>query len=207
MESLSQENRSFSPSADFIGQAHISGMDAYRERYKHSIENPNEFWSSVAKELHWFKAWDTVLDASNAPFYQWFVNGQTNICYNCVDRIVESGKADKVAFYWEGEPGDKRSYTYGDLLKSVSQFANVLKGLGVTKGDRIALYLPMIPELIIAVLSCARIGAVHSVIFAGFSGWFILGQTISLYEFFGIILIIIAGIIVTIAGRRSQFKN
>ena len=169
MESLSQENRSFSPSADFISQAHISGMDAYRERYQQSIENPNEFWSSMAKELHWFKAWDTVLDASNAPFYKWFVNGQTNICYNCVDRIVESGKADKVAFYWEGEPGDKRSYTYGDLLISVSQFANVLKGLGVTKGDRIALYLPMIPELIIAVLACARIGAVHSVIFAGFS--------------------------------------
>ena len=144
MESLSQENRSFPPSDDFVAQARISGIDDYRERYERSIENPTEFWSTVAKELHWYKPWDKVLDTSDAPFYQWFVNGQTNICYNCVDRIVEAGKADKVAFHWEGEPGDKRSYTYGDLLASVSCFANVLKGLGVVKGDRIALYLLML---------------------------------------------------------------
>ena len=169
MESLSQENRKFNPNPQFVKQAKIAGMDAYKELYQKSIEKPLEFWSDVANELHWFKPWDKVLDESNAPFYQWYTNAKTNISYNCLDRQVEAGKGDKVAFYWEGEPGDKKVFTYKELLDEVCRFSNVLKSLGVKKGDRIALYLPMIPELIFAVLACARIGAVHSVIFAGFS--------------------------------------
>ena len=169
MESLSQENRKFNPNPQFVKQAKIAGMDAYKELYQKSIEKPLEFWSDVANELHWFKPWDKVLDESNAPFYQWYTNAKTNISYNCLDRQVEAGKGDKIAFYWEGEPGDKKAFTYKELLDEVCRFSNVLKSLGVKKGDRIALYLPMIPELIFAVLACARIGAVHSVIFAGFS--------------------------------------
>ena len=169
MESLSQENREFNPNPQFLKQAKIAGMDAYKELYQKSIEKPLEFWSDVANELHWFKPWDKVLDESNAPFYQWYTNAKTNISYNCLDRQVEAGKGDKVAFYWEGEPGDKKAFTYKELLDEVCRFSNALKSLGVKKGDRIALYLPMIPELIFAVLACARIGAVHSVIFAGFS--------------------------------------
>ena len=169
MESLSQENRKFNPNPQFVKQAKIAGMDAYKELYQKSIEKPLEFWSDVANELHWFKPWDKVLDESNAPFYQWYTNAKTNISYNCLDRQVEAGKGDKVAFYWEGEPGDKKAFTYKELLDEVCRFSNALKSLGVKKGDRIALYLPMIPELIFAVLACARIGAVHSVIFAGFS--------------------------------------
>lgn len=169
MESLSQENRKFNPNPQFVKQAKIAGMDAYKELYQKSIEKPLEFWSDVGNELHWFKPWDKVLDESNAPFYQWYTNAKTNISYNCLDRQVEAGKGDKVAFYWEGEPGDKKAFTYKELLDEVCRFSNALKSLGVKKGDRIALYLPMIPELIFAVLACARIGAVHSVIFAGFS--------------------------------------
>ena len=169
MESLSQENRKFNPNPQFVKQAKIAGMDAYKELYQKSIEKPLEFWSDVANELHWFKPWDKVLDESNAPFYQWYTNAKTNISYNCLDRQVEAGKGDKVSFYWEGEPGDKKAFTYKELLDEVCRFSNALKSLGVKKGDRIALYLPMIPELIFAVLACARIGAVHSVIFAGFS--------------------------------------
>ena len=169
MESLSHENRKFNPNPQFVKQAKIAGMDAYKELYQKSIEKPLEFWSDVANELHWFKPWDKVLDESNAPFYQWYTNAKTNISYNCLDRQVEAGKGDKIAFYWEGEPSDKKTFTYKELLDEVCRFSNVLKSLGVKKGDRIALYLPMIPELIFAVLACARIGAVHSVIFAGFS--------------------------------------
>lgn len=169
MESLSQENRKFSPVSEFVKEAKIAGMDAYKEQYQKSIENPLAFWSDIANELHWFKPWDKVLDDSNAPFYQWYSNGKTNISYNCLDRHVEAGRGEKVAFYWEGEPGDKKAFTYKELLEEVCRFSNVLKSLGVKKGDRIALYLPMIPELVFAVLACARIGAVHSVIFAGFS--------------------------------------
>ena len=169
MESLSQENRKFNPDPQFVKQAKIAGMDAYKELYQSSIEKPLEFWSDVANELHWFKPWDKVLDESNAPFYQWYTNAKTNISYNCLDRQIKEGKEEKVAFYWEGEPGDKKAFTYKELLNEVCRFSNALKSFGVKKGDRIALYLPMIPELIFAVLACARIGAVHSVIFAGFS--------------------------------------
>jgi acetyl-CoA synthetase len=169
MNSLSSENRKFEPSAEFIKNARISGLDAYSAEYEKSIQDPESYWADQASQLHWFKPWESVLDRSDAPFYKWFNGGKTNIAYNCLDRHVEKGRGDRVALHWEGEPGDSKTITYSELLASVGLFANVLKSFGVQKGDRIALYLPMIPELVVAVLACARIGAVHSVIFAGFS--------------------------------------
>tara|TARA_B100000965_G_C19598320_1_gene761301 strand:- start:323 stop:2203 length:1881 start_codon:yes stop_codon:yes gene_type:complete len=144
-------------------------MEAYRKLHKESIQDPEKFWSRIAHELHWFKPWDRVLNTDNAPFFRWFEGGKTNICYNCVDRHVEAGHGDRIAFHWEGEPGDTRTLTYEDVQQEVSKLANALQSLGISKGDRVAIYLPMIPELAFATLACARIGAVHSVIFAGFS--------------------------------------
>jgi acetyl-CoA synthetase len=169
MESVSHENRKFPPTAEFSKNAAVSGMDAYNALYERSIQDPEGFWAEAAEELHWFKKWDTVLDASEAPFYKWYDGSRTNLSYNCLDRHVAEGRGNKVAIHWEGEPGDSRDITYQQLLTEVSRFANALKARGLKKGDRVAVYLPMIPELAIAVLACARIGAVHSVIFAGFS--------------------------------------
>ncbi|MEM8868020.1 MAG: acetate--CoA ligase [Verrucomicrobiota bacterium] len=169
MESVSHEDRQFAPPAQFAETAHIDGLDAYRALYKKSIEDPETFWADVAGELHWFKPWDTVLDATDAPTYKWFDGSQTNLSYNCLDRHIEAGRGEKTAIYWEGEPGDVRELSYIDLHREVCRLANGLKAQGIMKGDRIALYLPMTPELVISVLACARIGAVHSVIFAGFS--------------------------------------
>lgn len=169
MESVSHENRLFPPTSEFVENAHISGMDAYKAMYAKSLEDPEGFWAEAAQDLHWFKPWDTVLDDSNAPFYKWYDGSRTNLSYNCLDRNIEAGLGDKVAIHWEGEPGDTRDLTYKQLHLEVCRFANVLKGRGLKKGDRVAIYLPMIPELAVAVLACARIGAVHSVIFAGFS--------------------------------------
>jgi acetyl-CoA synthetase len=169
MESVMSESRLFPPSEQFQKRAHIAGLDAYRAEYQRSLEDSDAYWANVAAELHWFRKWDRVFDDSDAPFFKWFVGGKTNICYNAVDRWAEGPRADKQAIVWEGEPGDQRSLTYRELKSAVSRFANVLKSLGIGKGDSVAIYLPMIPELAIAVLACARIGAVHSVIFAGFS--------------------------------------
>jgi acetyl-CoA synthetase len=169
MESVMHENRVFNPPEGFRQRAHINSMDAYREEHRRSIEDPEGYWAGVAGSLHWFRKWDRVLDDSQAPFYKWFTGGKTNICYNAVDRWADGPLADKKAIIWEGEPGDQRVLTYAELKQEVGRFANVLKKLGIEKGDTIALYLPMTPELAIAVLACARIGAVHSVIFAGFS--------------------------------------
>ncbi|MEX0332720.1 MAG: acetate--CoA ligase [Puniceicoccaceae bacterium] len=169
MESVLHENRLFPPSESFKERAHINSMEAYRELHQRSLDDPEGFWGEIAESLHWFKKWDQVLDDSEAPFYKWFTGGKTNICYNAVDRWADGSLANKRAIVWEGEPGDQRVLTYGELKKEVCRFANVLKSLGIQKGDTIAFYLPMIPELAIAVLACARIGAVHSVIFAGFS--------------------------------------
>ncbi len=169
MESVSHEHRKFPPSADFVKNAHISGSDAYQEMYERSLREPEAFWADAASELHWFKKWDTVLDASEAPFFKWYAGSRTNLSYNCLDRHVVEGRGDKVAIHWEGEPGDSRDISYAELLCEVCRFANVLKAKGIKKGDRIAIYLPMIPQLAVAVLACARIGAVHSVVFAGFS--------------------------------------
>ena len=163
------ENRSFPPSKEFQDQAHIAGMEAYKELHKKSIEDPDTFWSEAASELHWFKKWDQVMDDSDKPFFKWFTGGTTNLCYNCVDRHLDGPNRNKAAIIWEGEPGDNRVITYYDLHREICKFANGLKSLGVQKGDRVAIYLPMIPELAMALLACARIGAVHSVVFAGFS--------------------------------------
>lgn len=169
LQSVLKEDRSFAPSEEFAKRAHVSGMNAYRERYEQSIRDPESFWAGVAGELHWFKKWDKVLDESDKPFFKWFVGGKTNLCYNSVDRHLNGPRANKAAIIWEGEPGDERVLTYRDLHREVCRFANTLKRLGIGKGDSVAIYLPMTPELAIAILACARIGAVHSVIFAGFS--------------------------------------
>ena len=169
MESVSHEDRKFSPSPEFVDAAHISGDKAYRALYEKSIQDPEAFWAEAAGELHWFKKWDTVLDDTDAPFFKWFDGSRTNLSYNCLDRHIDAGLGDKIAIHWEGEPGDSRDITYAQLHLEVCRLANALKARGVQKGDRIAVYLPMIPELAISVLACARIGAVHSVIFAGFS--------------------------------------
>src|SRR5690349_1790859 len=164
LENLYSETRTFPPPAELAAAANVKAA-AYQE----ADDNREAFWEQQARRLHWAKPWDLVLDWSNAPFAKWFVGGELNIAYNCVDRHVEAGHGDKVAIHWEGEPGDSRTITYNDLLTSVSQAANTLTELGVTAGDRVAIYLPMIPEAAVAMLACARIGALHSVVSGGFS--------------------------------------
>src|SRR5689334_6669420 len=169
IESVLREDRKFPPQEEFAKKARISSMEEYQKLYKRSVEDPEGFWAEQAEqELEWFKKWDKVLEWE-APFAKWFVGGKLNISHNCLDRHVAAGRGDKVAYHWEGEPGDTRTITYADLLAEVQRFANVLKGLGVEKGDRIAIYMPMIPELPVAMLACTRIGAPHSVVFGGFS--------------------------------------
>ncbi len=161
---LLDEERIFDPSAAFTAAANATDASIYEQAEK----DPEGFWASFAEELDWHKKWDKVLDG-NFPDTKWFVGGKINACYNCVDRHVKNGKRNHAALIWEGEPGEKRTMTYWDVYRDVNKFANALKGLGIKKGDRVAIYLPMVPELIISVLACARIGAVHSVVFAGFS--------------------------------------
>jgi len=164
LENLYSETRQFPPPAALAAEANVKA-----EAYEQAAADRLGFWEQQAERLTWAKRWDQVLDWSNPPFAKWFVGGELNIAYNCVDRHVEAGRGDKVAIHWEGEPGDTRTITYADLLKSVSQAANTLTELGVTAGDRVAIYLPMIPEAAVAMLACARIGALHSVVFGGFS--------------------------------------
>jgi acetyl-CoA synthetase len=166
--SILQEERRFEPSAEFRQKAHIKSLEDYERLYKEADADPEKFWGNIAKELHWFKPWTKVLEW-NCPWAKWFVGGETNISYNCLDRNVKSGRANKTAIIWEGEPGEIRTLTYQQLLIEVSKFANVLKSLGIKKGDRVTIYMGMCPELPIALLACARIGATHSVIFGGFS--------------------------------------
>jgi acetyl-CoA synthetase len=168
LDSTLRENRVFPPPAEFAAKAHIESLAAYEQMYRRSVEDPESFWAEAARELHWFKPWDKVLEW-NEPWVKWFVGGRTNLCYNCVDRHALGDKRDKVAILWEGEPGEVRRLTFGELHADVQRFANALKSLGIKKGDRIAVYMGMTPELAIAVLACARIGAVHSVIFGGFA--------------------------------------
>ena len=168
IQNLLTEKRSFAPPEGFAASAVCGSLEEYKRLYDESINSPDTFWSRVAGELHWFKKWDTVLQW-DPPHAKWFRGGKTNISYNCLDRHLDGPRAEKTAFIWEGEPGDTRTLTYRELHHEVGKFANVLKGLGITKGDRVCIYLPMIPELPIAMLACARIGAVHSVVFGGFS--------------------------------------
>ena len=164
LDDLLQEDRSFPPPAAFRAQALVRDEDIYDR----AARDPEAFWADFARELDWFTPWTDVLDWK-PPHAKWFVGGTLNASVNCVDRHALGARRDKPAIVWEGEPGDRRTLTYLDLLRQVSQFANVLKSLGVARGDRVALYLPLIPELAIAMLACARIGAVHSVVFGGFS--------------------------------------
>ncbi len=168
IESLSHETRSFPPSAAFARRSVCASVDEYRRLYDESINSPETFWARVADELHWFKKWDKVLEW-DLPHAKWFVGGTTNISYNCLDRHLDAGRGDKIAYVWEGEPGDQRTLTYRELHREVCRFANVLKTLGVAKGDRVCIYMPMVLELPIAMLACARIGATHSIVFGGFS--------------------------------------
>lgn len=163
------ETRVFPPSDEFSSQAAIGSLAAYQELYDASIADPIRFWEDQAREhLHWFEPFHTCLEW-NEPFAKWFVGGKTNVSYNCLDAHVLAGRGDRIAFLWEGEPGDKRTITYAELLEEVSKFAWGLTQLGIRKGDRVSIYMPMVPELPIAMLACARIGAIHSVIFGGFS--------------------------------------
>lgn len=164
LSNLLQETRRFAPPAELAASANVKA-----DAYERAAEDSLGFWAEQAERLTWTKRWDNVLDWSNPPFAKWFVGGELNVAYNCVDRHVEAGNGDKVAYYWEGEPGDSRTLTYADLQREVNKTANALLELGVRKGDRVAIYLPMIPELPISMLACARIGATHSVVFGGFS--------------------------------------
>jgi acetyl-CoA synthetase len=173
-ESLLREDRVFAPPAAFAARARIGSVEAYEQMYARSIADPEGFWAEAAAELDWFTPWDKVLDGT-FPNPQWFTGGKLNLCHNCVDRHALGARADKPALIWEGEPVqdgqpiEVRTLTYAQLLEYVQKFANVLKSLGVKKGDRVAVYMGMCPELAIAILACARIGAVHSVIFGGFA--------------------------------------
>ncbi len=171
ISSMMEETRKFPPSKEFVDQAYVKSREQYEKMWKESIENPEKFWGGVANDLHWFKKWDTVNQENFAKAdIKWFIGGKTNIAYNCLDYQIEKGKGDKVAILFQGEPEDDvRKFTYKELLKQVSRFANVLKKKGVKKGDRVAIYLPMISELPIAMLACARIGAIHTIVFGGFS--------------------------------------
>src|SRR5262245_33924253 len=168
IESLLQETRLFEPPPAFAERAHIKSRAEYDRICERARADREGFWSGVAADLHWFRKWDRVLEW-NPPFAKWFVGGRTNLSHNCLDRHLTGPRRTKTALLWEGEPGDKRALTYEQLHAEVCRFAGALVKLGVRAGDRVALYMPMIPELAIAMLACARVGATHSVVFGGFS--------------------------------------
>ena len=170
IESVLQEERLFAPPAELAAGANIASMEVYHALCAKAEADPDGFWGDLARaQLHWFEPFHTVLDWSNPPFAKWFEGGTTNLSFNCLDRHLTGPRADKTALIWEGEPGDSRTLTYAQLHREVCQIANVLKQLGVNKGDRVGIYMPMIPEAAIAMLACARIGAPHTVVFGGFS--------------------------------------
>src|SRR2546429_5170034 len=168
IDSILKETRVFQPSPEFSQTAHIKSLEQYEQLYREAEENPEKFWGEIAGQLHWFRKWDKVLEWE-APWAKWFTGGQINLSFNCLDRHVATWRRNKAAIIWEGEPGEVRTFTYQQLLTEVSKFANVLKSLGIQKGDTVAIYMPMTPELPVAMLACARIGAAHSVVFGGFS--------------------------------------
>nr|MDQ3305434.1 AMP-binding protein [Actinomycetota bacterium] len=172
IEVYSLEDRTFPPPVAATCDALVTGNELHEE----ADADYEGFWARQAADLlTWRQEWDTILEW-DLPYARWFVGGTLNAAENCVDRHVTEGRGDKVAFHWEGEPGDTRTITYADLQVEVCRFANVLKGLGVTKGDRVAIYMPMIPELPVAMLACARLGAPHSVVFGGFSSESLAGR-------------------------------
>ncbi|MEK7403889.1 MAG: acetate--CoA ligase [Acidobacteriota bacterium] len=166
----------YEPSPEFVSRAHVQGMDAYRALYERAKEHPEEFWGELAeKELFWFEKWSHVFEW-HPPFVKWFVGGKTNISYNCLDRHLATPRRNKIAILWEGEPGDQRMISYQELHRLVCRFANVLRSRGLKAGDRVVIYMPMIPELPVAMLACARLGIIHSVVFGGFSAEALKGR-------------------------------
>src|SRR4051812_14446559 len=168
IESHLKEKRVFKPSKQFAEKAKIKSLAHYRKLHRESIKQPAKFWAREARELTWQKPWKQMLQWK-APFAQWFVGGKINVSENCLDRHLDGPRRNKAAIIWEGEPGEKRILTYQQLHREVCRFANVLKRNKVKKGDRVLIYMPMIPEASVAMLACARIGATHSVVFGGFS--------------------------------------
>ena len=168
IDTVMKEERLFPPPDEFAAKARIGSVEEYEKLWKEAHDDMEGFWGKLAGELHWFKPYDKVLQWEE-PFAKWFAGGQTNVSYNCLDAHLGTARQNKAALIWEGEPGDSRVFTYQTLHREVCKFANALKSLGVGKGDVVAMYMPMVPELAIAMLACARIGAIHSVVFAGFS--------------------------------------
>jgi acetyl-CoA synthetase len=166
--SMLDEKRKFPPPKEFSKKAHIKSLAEYKKLYKLSVEKPEKFWADIAKEIDWYSKWKKVL-TWKPPFAKWFEGGKLNVSQNCLDRHLPTWRKNKAAIIWEGEPGDSRTLTYQQLYHDVCRFANVLKGFGVKKGDVVCIYMPMIPELAIAMLACTRIGAIHSIVFGGFS--------------------------------------
>ena len=162
----SLEGEVFYPPKAIIRKANIKEYD---QLYKRSIEDREGFWAEEAKRLKWYKKWDKVLDESNKPFYKWFTGGKTNIIQNAIDRHLTTWRRNKLALIWEGEPGDLRTFSYHALNREVSKFSNILRSMGVKKGDIVTIYMPQIPELAFSMLACAKIGAAHSVVYGGFS--------------------------------------
>ncbi|HLX39400.1 MAG TPA: AMP-binding protein, partial [Ktedonobacteraceae bacterium] len=169
------EKRVFPPSPDVVANANIAaymkskGFDDYEAFYKWSLEHREEFWNDLAKELHWFEPWHTTFEWTTKPYFQWFSGGKFNIVYNCLDRHMNTPVRDKVAYHWEGDDGSSRSMTYAELFALTNRLAKGLQNLGLKKGDRVAIYMPMIPELPAAMLACARLGMPHTVVFGGFA--------------------------------------
>ncbi len=168
---LMEEQRKFPPPEEFSKKAHIKNMQEYEQMYRRSVEDPEGFWSEMAEEhLSWYQKWEKVLEYDfQKPYVKWFIGGKLNVSYNCLDRHLDSARRNKAAIIWEADDGQYKTFTYEQLFYEVNRFANVLKKHGINKGDRVTIYLPMIPELPIAMLACARIGAIHSVVFGGFS--------------------------------------
>ncbi len=170
-----REKRMHHPPRAFSGTAQIGSLSEYRRLYRQSMKDPDAFWAKMASELHWFRKWRKVCQWK-PPHAQWFLGGSLNVSYNCLDRHLSGWRKNKAAILWEGEPGERRTLTYQELHNQVCRFGNVLKSLGVERGDRVVLYMPLVPELAVAMLACARIGAVHSVIFGGFSAQAIIDR-------------------------------
>ena len=168
---MPKQDNVYPPSADWVDSAHVSSLEKYKDIYDSSVKDPDEFWAGIAKRITWYKPWEKVRDFNfKEAKIKWFESGRLNVSYNCLDRHVESGNGDRTAIIWEGNnPSEDKRFTYNELLSQVKKFANVLKNLGVVKGDRVCIYMQMVPELAIAMLACARIGAVHSVVFGAFS--------------------------------------
>src|SRR3954447_2396666 len=189
-ELLDQEK--FPPPEDFAEKAVVKDAEVYE-----AGEDYEAFWAEQAADLHWDTKWNQVLDWSNPPFAKWFVGGKLNVSYNCLDRHVEAGNGDRVAYHWRGEEGEELDVSYADLHRDVQQFASALKDMGVSKGDVVAIYLPMILEVAVAMLACARIGAIHNVVFGGFSAESVK-ERIEFSE---------AKILITVDGARRKGKT